>query len=362
MSSIATVARPPKKNATIVAIDVAGYSQRTETDETGAVLTIRALGKRITAAAEQFEGRVFNTAGDGFMLEFANPAQALSAAFALIAEPDPPIRVGIHSGRVSVMPTGDLLGHAVNVAARLQQIASPLGIVVSDDVRRAVRGPEADQLTPCGMVQLNKMEETIGVHALGPISQTAVDARIQRSSGFPVAPVLAVTALVFLGLLAWLGTQLMLNAPRTTADAPPPIETTAPQQTAASLAPASDLRAGDPAEQALWEETVRRNEMSAFRAFLERYPQSVFAPEAAWLSTPDTVAGYTEYLNRFPASPYAAEASARRDARAAQDARADDAAWETALDINRPEAFQQYLENYPNGLHAAEARAKAGER
>jgi len=209
------------------------------------------------------------------------------------------------------------------------------------------------------MVQLQKMEETIGVHAHGPLMQGVRSSDGGKSGGgsFPVVPVLAATALVFLGLLGWLGAQIVTNGPRKA-----PVETASADSAAASplmsapAAPAAALQASDPAEQALWEDTLRRNEMSAFQAFLKRYPQSVFAPEAAWLSTPDTVAGYTTFLQNYPTSPHVEEARTRREMRATQDARADDAAWQTALDIDQPAAYRQYLNAFPNGLHAAEAQ------
>ena len=73
----------PRRLTTIVAMDVAGYSARTEADEartTAEVATLRSVIERIAAARG---GRVFNTAGDGFMLEFGSSLAAVEAAFAL---------------------------------------------------------------------------------------------------------------------------------------------------------------------------------------------------------------------------------------------------------------------------------------
>lgn len=56
------------------------------------------------------------------------------------------MRVGVHVGDVMQAQNGDLLGHSVNVAARLQQIAQPGAVVVSTDVQRAVRGALARRL------------------------------------------------------------------------------------------------------------------------------------------------------------------------------------------------------------------------
>ncbi|MBK8544199.1 MAG: hypothetical protein IPL62_12010 [Caulobacteraceae bacterium] len=116
-------------------------------------------------------GRVFNTAGDGFMLEFASASGALSAAEILWEGVERQrVRVGVHVGDVMMTKTGDLLGHSVNVAARLQQLARPGAVVVSLDVRRAVRGKLAQRLHPAGAVHLDKMAETIDIFTLEAIA------------------------------------------------------------------------------------------------------------------------------------------------------------------------------------------------
>ncbi len=106
-----------RKLATIVALDVAGYSARTEADEARTTAEVAALRKVIEAIAAKHGGRVFNTAGDGFMLEFGSSLAAVEAAFELAETCEPKVRVGVHLGDVVVQPNGDLLGHGVNVAA-----------------------------------------------------------------------------------------------------------------------------------------------------------------------------------------------------------------------------------------------------
>jgi adenylate cyclase len=72
-----------RRLTTIVALDVAGYSARTEADEAKTAAEVAALRSVIEAVATAHGGRVFNTAGDGFMLEFASSLAAVEAAFAL---------------------------------------------------------------------------------------------------------------------------------------------------------------------------------------------------------------------------------------------------------------------------------------
>jgi adenylate cyclase len=116
---------PSRRLTTIVALDVAGYSARTEADEARTTAEVAALRRVIEGIATAQGGRVFNTAGDGFMLEFGSSRAAVEAAFALADTCEPKVRVGVHLGDVVVQQNGDLLGHGVNVAARLMARSDP---------------------------------------------------------------------------------------------------------------------------------------------------------------------------------------------------------------------------------------------
>ncbi len=154
-----------RKLATIIALDVAGFSARTEADEARTIAQIANLRPVIEGIAKAHGGRVFNTAGDGFMLEFASALSGVNAALELADECRPRVRVGVHVGEVSVQPNGDLLGHGVNVAARLMAKAEPGSTLISSDVCRMIRGPLAERFVSRGPVQLDKMAETIEIFA-----------------------------------------------------------------------------------------------------------------------------------------------------------------------------------------------------
>ena len=164
----------PRRLTTIVALDVAGYSARTEADEAKTTAEVAALRRVIEGIATAQGGRVFNTAGDGFMLEFGSSLAAVEAAFALADKCKPKVRVGVHLGDVVVQPNGDLLGHGVNVAARLMARSDPGSVLVSADVRRTIRGPLAERLVSRGSLQLDKMTETIEAFALGSAASVKV--------------------------------------------------------------------------------------------------------------------------------------------------------------------------------------------
>jgi len=163
-----------RKLTTIVALDVAGYSARTEADEAKATAEVAALRSVIESIAGPRGGRVFSTAGDGFMLEFGSSLAAVEAAFALAEHCEPKLRVGVHLGDVVVQPNGDLLGHGVNIAARLMARSEPGSALVSADVRRTIRGPLAERLVSRGSLQLDKMTETIEAFALAPAGSAVV--------------------------------------------------------------------------------------------------------------------------------------------------------------------------------------------
>lgn len=176
----------PPKLAAIMSIDVAGFSAMTEIDEAEAASMVTRVRTVIETAASKHQGRIFNTAGDGFMLEFPSAAGALATAEALWGSVERKgVRVGVHVGDVLPGRNGDLIGHSVNVAARLQQLAQPGAVVVSMDARRAVRGKLAQRLHPAGAVHLDKMSETIEIFTLEPIAA-------QGSRGRKLEPVLAV--------------------------------------------------------------------------------------------------------------------------------------------------------------------------
>jgi adenylate cyclase len=175
-----------RRLATIVAVDVAGYSAQVEADEDGALVDVATLHKTVIETTEAHGGRLFKTAGDGFLMEFSTVTGALKATDALRARARLPLRIGVHVGEVSVTPDNDLLGHGVNVAARLQAKAPIGGVLASSDVVRAVRGAIAQRFMPQGEIQLDKMREVLSVYtfelegAAGATANRAVPAG-QRS-------------------------------------------------------------------------------------------------------------------------------------------------------------------------------------
>ena len=141
-----------RKLAAILAADVVGFSRMTGADEDGTLGRLRALRSNlIDPVTSANHGRVFKRTGDGILVEFRSVVEAVRCAIeiqkAMIdrngGAPDDSsmeFRIGIHIGDVVEESDGDLMGDGVNITARLEGIAEPGAICLSEDAYRQVRG------------------------------------------------------------------------------------------------------------------------------------------------------------------------------------------------------------------------------
>jgi adenylate cyclase len=139
-----------RKLATILAADVAGYSRLMSEDEEATLRTLGDCRRVIDRLVTDHDGRIFNTAGDSVVAEFASPVEAVRCGSRIQVElaahnvDVPParrmrFRIGVHLG--DVMVDGDnLLGDGVNVAARLEALAEAGGLAISGAVHDHVDG------------------------------------------------------------------------------------------------------------------------------------------------------------------------------------------------------------------------------
>ena len=139
-----TTDKVKRRLTTVLCADVHGYSRLMEADEAGTLATLRRYRTAIAGLVERHDGRIVNTWGDAVIAEFASVVEAVQCAVEMQQEissqaPDASgaermqFRVGINLGDVMVEGT-DLYGDGVNIAARLQELAEPGGIVVSRTV------------------------------------------------------------------------------------------------------------------------------------------------------------------------------------------------------------------------------------
>jgi adenylate cyclase len=193
--------------ASIVSIDVAGFSTMSERDQRRAARAIEQLHDRIATVATAHGGRIFNTAGDGFMLEFSSAGAALTAIQELLDKRrrgEPKIRVGAHVGDVIVAINNDLLGHGVNVAARLQSLAAPGAALVSGEFRSMARNSPSAAFQSRGRRPLENMEQR--VHTFEILSGRQRFMRVARRVGLITA------ALAFAVLAAFAAPQMIAMA------------------------------------------------------------------------------------------------------------------------------------------------------
>ncbi len=198
-----------RKLATILAVDIAGYSRSTEQDQAHAAGLVAALRARAATLASTEGGRIFNTAGDGVMLEFPTASSGVKAALALVqaaarrTEALPRIRLGLHLGEV-IVEGDDLLGHGVNVAARLMALAAPNGLVISEAVKSQLHGEIEARFTPCGRVRLKKMHESVvAFEHIPEATEAQLRWRSMRRPVLALAVALAMTSVIVGGWAFW---------------------------------------------------------------------------------------------------------------------------------------------------------------
>jgi len=177
--------RAKRRLAAILAADVVGYSRLMDVDETSTLAALKARRRDVLAPLiAKHQGRIFKTTGDGVLVEFSSAVNAVQCAVDLqqdmaAANGDQPedrhivLRIGVNLGDVMVEGS-DLYGDGINIAARLESIANPGGILVS--------GTAYDQVK-------NKIK--IQFDELGPqtLKNIADPVRAYRVSGAPVVTI-----------------------------------------------------------------------------------------------------------------------------------------------------------------------------
>jgi TolB-like protein/class 3 adenylate cyclase len=167
-----------RKIAAILVTDVVGYSRLAGADEEGTLARLRALRSDLidpTVAAHR--GRTVKRTGDGSLIEFRSVVDAVRCAIqvqnGMIERNEglPPerrieFRVGIHLGDVVEEADGDLMGDGVNIAARLQGVAKPGSICLSEQAYWQVKGRLDLTVVDLGPIQLKNIADPIRVYSL----------------------------------------------------------------------------------------------------------------------------------------------------------------------------------------------------
>jgi class 3 adenylate cyclase len=187
--------------AAIVFTDVVGFSARMEDDETATLALLERDFAMMRKLCEKHEGSVLKTTGDGLLLYFSSAvlavayAQKMQRYFAETAKAQPGEdalvhRVGIHLGDVFVN-NDDVMGDGVNIAARLQAVAEPGGICISQTVYDVVKNKLELEAVKLGTRELKNISDPMPIYRIllepqkpvGPVSGTAA-----RAFPEPAAP------------------------------------------------------------------------------------------------------------------------------------------------------------------------------
>src|SRR6478736_8972848 len=168
--SFLTDNRVERRLAAILAADVVGYSRLTGLDEEGTHIRLREHLRGLAGPKiREHRGKVVKYTGDGMLAEFASVVDAARCAIEVqrrMAEQNATVpqvkriefRIGIHVGDI-IVDDNDIFGDGVNIAARLEGIAEPGGICISDDAHRQIRGKVDIALEDIGPQNLKNIAE-----------------------------------------------------------------------------------------------------------------------------------------------------------------------------------------------------------
>ena len=290
-----------RKLVAILAADVEGYSRRMEIDEEGTLAILSAHRSITDELIAQHAGRIFNTAGDSVLAEFASVFSAIECAIEIqreLAKANEPIeeakqlrfRIGINVGDVMVKD-GDIFGDGVNIAARLEGLAKPGGICISRGVRDHIRH------------KLPHRFEDLGEQAVKNIAQPVRCFRLLPRRGKPEPP------------------------PAPIALQPEPVKAAAPP----------DTKAG---ELMFWDSIKDSLRATDYEAYLGQYPEGNFVA-----------------LARARLAELVESVGTARDP---ADREVELAFWDSVRSLDSADSVQAYLDKYPTGefIALAEIRLK----
>lgn len=180
-----------RRQAGIFYADIANYTRLTEKDEEGTHLRlVKAIRIMLSHVAEN-NGRIAHIAGDAILAEFKDADSALHCAINvqlaarqwnadLNHEEQVLFRIGVNFGEV-IADQGDIYGNAVNLAARLEQLASSGGICVSESVRREFEDHPSISFVAMGKQYVKNISEPVQAFWIEVDSQQVIDAGLTNA-------------------------------------------------------------------------------------------------------------------------------------------------------------------------------------
>ncbi len=182
-----------RRLAAIISADVVGYSRLMGEDAAGTLTALRQLrNDTLVPQVDAHRGSVVKSMGDGWLVEFDSVVDAVSCAIEVqeqLAEQEvPKLRIGVHLGDIA-HEDEDIYGDGVNIAARLQEIAEPGAIVISDMAWRSIDGKQSAAFIDLGEQDLKNITKPVTAYGWG---MTAVPTKADDSLPLPDKPSIAV--------------------------------------------------------------------------------------------------------------------------------------------------------------------------
>jgi adenylate cyclase len=193
-----TEQRVQRRLAAILAADVVGYSALMQRAEEATYTEFERLKRElIEPSLCRHEGRLIKTTGDGALAEFASPLAAVRCATEIqdhLAEGNGPfkLRIGLNLGDVIVGQDGELYGDGINIAVRLEGIADPGGILISEKVHSEVDGKLDVGFEDRGEQQLKNISKPVRAFAVRAGASSAPTDRLSAAPPLPDKPSIAV--------------------------------------------------------------------------------------------------------------------------------------------------------------------------
>ena len=211
-----------RKLAAILFADIEGYTAAMQKDEEKASLILHQFQSELEKQVASHQGQVINFYGDGALCTFGIPIDAVRCALALqttfLKEPRVPVRIGIHSGTVT-LEGGKAYGNSVNITSRIESMGVAGAILFSKKVRDEIKNHVDLQISALGSFTFKNVEEPIELFALVNEGLAIPSSPGIREKGMPVIQKTrqwTLYAFIALAIMIMAGIVLMNSGKQTT--------------------------------------------------------------------------------------------------------------------------------------------------